>query len=309
MVNPHTVLCKRGEITRARVYVDLYEGSELIPYNDEQRGSMSCSTLTDSGRYITETIRWDFGIDTDGRFYYIITCDGSADEDVRVPFRITYKGKEYPSQLTVRTIGSGRGAVLRGPQDWEKCAVGYEFQNGAEGYDFYDVVIYKGKYYTCKTAHSKTLLNYPGGTYADNNGLWQQTWGIEAVGAILTFRCPAALTADDDRCEAATVLEHYCLLPATKCFRRCITQTVGQNPHRLLFLTGLTHIDYLDLRQTRLAESFRQGDKSIFSMSGFIIGLYGWCRGTEENFGATLGCEHDGGVARIIARSRIILLE
>ena len=185
VVNPQTVLCKRGEITRVRVYVDLYEGSELIPYNDEQRGLMSCSTLTDSGRYITETIRWDFGIDTDGRFYYIITCDGSADEDVRVPFRITYKGKEYPSQLTVRTIGSGRGAVLRGPQDWEKCAVGYEFQNGAEGYDFYDVVIYEGKFYTCSKAHSKTLLNKPGGTYSENNGLWKQTWNMEAVATTL----------------------------------------------------------------------------------------------------------------------------
>lgn len=181
VVNPQTVLCKRGEITYLKVYVDLYQGTELIPYGKPDRGNMQCGVLTATGKDLTDTIKWNFGVDDDDRFYYTIRCDGSAEEDIEVPFTVTFNGKTYPSRFAVRTIGSGRGAVLRGPQLWNDCAVGYGFENGDEGYDFYDVVIHDNKYYTCKQAHSKTLLNYPGGAYSENHGLWQQTWNIEAV--------------------------------------------------------------------------------------------------------------------------------
>ena len=58
-----------------------------------------------------------------------------------------------------------RGPSLRGPMDWEKMATGFQFQCGAAGEDFLDVVIYGGKYYQCIVSHKKTATNYPGSNY------------------------------------------------------------------------------------------------------------------------------------------------
>lgn len=58
-----------------------------------------------------------------------------------------------------------RGPSLRGPMDWEKMATGFQFQCGAAGEDFMDVVIYGGKYYQCIESHKKTASNYPGSNY------------------------------------------------------------------------------------------------------------------------------------------------
>lgn len=58
-----------------------------------------------------------------------------------------------------------RGPSLRGPMDWEKMATGFQFQCGAAGEDFLDVVIYGGKYYQCIESHKKTASNYPGSNY------------------------------------------------------------------------------------------------------------------------------------------------
>ena len=58
-----------------------------------------------------------------------------------------------------------RGPSLRGPMDWEKMATGFQFQCGAAGEDFLDVVIYGGKYYQCIVSHKKTASNYPGSNY------------------------------------------------------------------------------------------------------------------------------------------------
>lgn len=58
-----------------------------------------------------------------------------------------------------------RGPSLRGPMDWEKMATGFQFQCGAAGEDFLDVVIYGGKYYQCIESHKKTDSNYPGSNY------------------------------------------------------------------------------------------------------------------------------------------------
>lgn len=58
-----------------------------------------------------------------------------------------------------------RGPSLRGPMDWEKMDTGFQFQCGAAGEDFLDVVIYGDKYYQCIESHKKTASNYPGSNY------------------------------------------------------------------------------------------------------------------------------------------------
>lgn len=74
-----------------------------------------------------------------------------------------------------------QGAVLRGPQAWSDCAMGYAFQAGGVGEKWQDVVIYGDNYYSCKKSHTKTASNYPGSTTAINNGYWQLGDKIELV--------------------------------------------------------------------------------------------------------------------------------
>lgn len=74
-----------------------------------------------------------------------------------------------------------RGAVLRGPQAWGDCAVGYAFQAGGEGEEYKDIVAYKGYYYSCVTAHRKTVDNAPLSAADTNGGLWKQADSVEMV--------------------------------------------------------------------------------------------------------------------------------
>lgn len=66
-----------------------------------------------------------------------------------------------------------KGAVMRGPQAWNDCAVGYKFQAGGNGDEFKDIVLYNGNYYSCVTSHTKTSGNYPGSATDTNNSLWR----------------------------------------------------------------------------------------------------------------------------------------
>ena len=66
-----------------------------------------------------------------------------------------------------------QGAVLRGPQAWSDCAVGYAFKQGAAGEAWLDVVMYNSFYYRCKKSHVKTATNYPGSATAESQGLWE----------------------------------------------------------------------------------------------------------------------------------------
>lgn len=72
-----------------------------------------------------------------------------------------------------------KGAVLRGPQAWSDCAVGYSFQSGAEGEEFKDVVMYGNNYYSCIGSHVKTENNYPTSATDTNNGYWQLADKVE----------------------------------------------------------------------------------------------------------------------------------
>lgn len=66
-----------------------------------------------------------------------------------------------------------RGAVLRGPQDWDSLPIGYAFQAGKEGEQWLDVILYAGQNYVCKSSHAKASNSEPGGRLDLREGLWQ----------------------------------------------------------------------------------------------------------------------------------------
>lgn len=182
-VSPQTIVLKRnGKLQRdIRVFVDLFKGDKLIPYNDTTQGDMLCSTLTSDGRKITEGLTWNFGTE-DGRFYYVFIYTGATDINMNIPFTVTYNDKKYAEKIIVQTVADGdRGPALRGPQAWSDCATGYGFQCGAEGEAWKDVVLYGNNYYSCVKSHAKTADNYPGSTADQSNGYWQLGDKIELV--------------------------------------------------------------------------------------------------------------------------------
>lgn len=182
-VSPQTMVLKRnGKVQpNIRVYVDLFKGETQIPYGDDTQGNMLCSTLTGSGRKITDGLTW--GLNTDnGRFYYYFTYSGTTDINTEIPFTVTYNGKSYPEKIIVKTVADGdRGPTLRGPQAWSDCATSYGFQCGAEGEAWKDVVLYGNNYYSCIKSHAKTASNYPGSTADQTNHYWQLGDKIELV--------------------------------------------------------------------------------------------------------------------------------
>ena len=73
------------------------------------------------------------------------------------------------------------GPSLRGPQQWGKVDVGYQFYQGTDGEPYKDVVIWNGNYYSCVKSHTKTDSNNPLSSDDDNYGYWQTTDKLEIV--------------------------------------------------------------------------------------------------------------------------------
>ncbi len=73
---------------------------------------------------------------------------------------------------TREDIVGDRGPVLRGPQYWTDCGVGYTFMQGKAGEPFFDVVEYNGFQYVCNKSHVKSASNYPGSDEDERNSLW-----------------------------------------------------------------------------------------------------------------------------------------
>lgn len=101
---------------------------------------------------------------------------------------ITVDGVKYNYVIPIRTISDGdagqrgdRGATLRGPQSWDNCGIGYDFQCGASGEEWKDVVIYDSGYYSCIKSHVKTATNFPGSDEDKNNHYWRLGSPIEMV--------------------------------------------------------------------------------------------------------------------------------
>lgn len=76
-----------------------------------------------------------------------------------------------------------RGPALRGPQDWASLPAGYQFQSGADGEQYLDIVVYNGNYFSCSKSHSKTVLNYPMSSAAEMTTpkLWTAASKFEVI--------------------------------------------------------------------------------------------------------------------------------
>lgn len=118
----------------------------------------------------------------------IVVIGANIDVNTNMALAVKVENVTYKYTIPVKTIADGEegkrgetGATLRGPQSWENCGNGYNFESGASGEEWKDVVFYKSGYYSCIKSHIKTEANFPGSPEDDNNHYWRLGSPIEMV--------------------------------------------------------------------------------------------------------------------------------
>ena len=162
------------------VGIDLYEGKNKIPYGIDS-GGFECSTLK-----VPDGLRWNYRIEQEGHtFSYMITKNTNGLFNTEIPYTITYKGVTYSRKISIKTVDDGErgeaGPILRGPQLWGDCKVGYDFQSGNKGEEYKDLVVYEDSYYSCVKSHTKNASNYPTSAEDQAQKYWQTAQKAELI--------------------------------------------------------------------------------------------------------------------------------
>ena len=190
-ISPSPILHKKSATsTTYQVSVKVYEGTKQLPYGYNGQGSnFVCTPPSTLPSSVT------IGMVSGGSEVKLnIAIAANAMPDCEIPITITTKKTTYTRTVMLSTVKDGdkgdpgqnggkgeRGAILRGPQAWSDCGVGYVFQSGANGEEFKDVVMYGNNYYSCVKSHTKTSANYPTSTTDTNNGYWKLADKFEMV--------------------------------------------------------------------------------------------------------------------------------
>ena len=157
-VDPPTIVHKKATTkTTYSIGFKVKDGANYVT-GVSTNSVFTCSlqtTLPSGISYSYKTLQND-------RISCVFVVDANAVVSVDLSFKITYKGIDYNCTVPFKTVADGqtggkgdRGPALRGPQMWDDCAVGYVFQQGADGEDFKDVVMYNNNYYSCIMTHAK----------------------------------------------------------------------------------------------------------------------------------------------------------
>ena len=118
----------------------------------------------------------------------IVVIGANIDVNTNLALAVKVEDATYEYTIPVKTIADGEdskrgetGATLRGPQSWDNCGIGYDFQCGASGEEWKDVVIYNSGFYSCIKSHIKNANNFPGSDEDQNNHYWRLGSPIEMV--------------------------------------------------------------------------------------------------------------------------------
>lgn len=118
----------------------------------------------------------------------LITIEKNAIVNDTLVVEVSADKTNFIYKIPFRTVEDGEpgakgevGATLRGPQSWDNCGIGYDFQCGASGEEWKDVVIYNSGFYSCIKSHIKSETNFPGSDEDKNNHYWRLGSPIEMV--------------------------------------------------------------------------------------------------------------------------------
>lgn len=185
-INPSVILHKKIA-TSGAVYiiaVSVTDGNEKIPYKGGSTDGFLCTKFLDN---LPSGVTWSWTV-AGYFFYHFLAFEQDINVNAQLSFNVIYKGIEHTRVISIQTVEDGnkgdkgeQGAVLRGPQAWADCSVGYVFQAGGEDESWKDVVLYNNNYYSCVKSHAKTASNYPGSAADVSNKYWQLGDKIELV--------------------------------------------------------------------------------------------------------------------------------
>lgn len=118
----------------------------------------------------------------------LVMIAANVDVNTSLTLAVKVENVTYKYTIPVKTIADGEdgkrgetGATLRGPQSWANCGIGYDFQCGASGEEWKDVVFYNSGFYSCIKSHIKSETNFPGSDEDKNNHYWRLGSPIEMV--------------------------------------------------------------------------------------------------------------------------------
>ena len=118
----------------------------------------------------------------------LVMIAANVDVNTNLALAVKVEDVTYEYTIPVKTIADGEdgkrgetGATLRGPQSWDNCGIGYDFQCGASGEEWKDVVFYNSGFYSCSKSHIKSETNFPGSKEDKNNHYWRLGSPIEMV--------------------------------------------------------------------------------------------------------------------------------
>jgi len=184
-ITPPIILHKKTATnTSYAVTIKVFEGTKQLISSNGSGSSFKCNV--DTSNFPTGLK----GNEVAGTNVYtlILVVEANSNPSKDIAISIVCRGVTHKRTVSFKTVADGqpgakgeRGAVMRGPQAWSDCAVGYVFQSGASGEEYKDLVLYGGYYYSCIKSHTKTASNNPGSATDTNSGLWKLADPVEIV--------------------------------------------------------------------------------------------------------------------------------
>lgn len=171
---PSIVHKKSANSARYTSEIRVYEGNKQVPFQASWPEPVT-------GLTVSRVLKGDGMV-------FSFEIKGNAVVNTSVKIVIVYKDVSYVKYIPITTVSDGdkgdpgeRGAVLRGPQLWADCGIGYNFEDGGTGMEWKDTVVYNNNTYSCIKSHVKTADNYPGSDEDVNNGYWRVGSPIELI--------------------------------------------------------------------------------------------------------------------------------
>lgn len=129
---------------------------------------------------VTGNTETQFGPNDWGNTVNISESQGNTCDYVKITLK-NYGGTLIDC-INIPVVKQGkRGPSLRGPQNWDDCADGYNFMAGGGTEAYADVVKYGNYYYSCIKSHQKSATNYPGSTEDQTNSYWRLGDSVDLI--------------------------------------------------------------------------------------------------------------------------------
>ena len=125
--------------------------------------------------------------------------------------------------------------------------------------------------------------------------------------AACAVRRPSTAAALEHRTVATAIEKHYGLLSLLESGFYLVAQSWREGGWHQAFAAQFSHVFHHNFGHRHLAKALVHGYIAIFSLLGVGISLYGGGGSAEEHLCPCLMCHEDGGIACMIARSRVLL--